>query len=67
MSDTESSTTWPRLLTVVEVAKVLRVSKMTVYRMVHDGELRAVKVGRGFRVEAASLRELLRANAVPVK
>jgi excisionase family DNA binding protein len=28
----------------------MRVSKMTVYRLVHSGELPAVRVGRSFRV-----------------
>ncbi len=35
-----------RFLTVAEVATVMRVSKMTVYRLVHYGELPAVRVGR---------------------
>ena len=39
-----------RFLTVAEVATVMRVSKMTVYRLVHSGELAAVRVGRSFRV-----------------
>ncbi|MDT4996546.1 MAG: hypothetical protein QOD45_614, partial [Pseudonocardiales bacterium] len=39
-----------RFLTVAEVAAVMRVSKMTVYRMVHSAELPAVRVGRSFRV-----------------
>ncbi|GAB2757566.1 helix-turn-helix domain-containing protein [Salinifilum aidingensis] len=39
-----------RFLTVAEVAKVMRVSKMTVYRLVHAGELPAARVGRSFRV-----------------
>jgi excisionase family DNA binding protein len=47
------------LLTVTEVAGILRVPKMTVYRMVHSGELPAVRVGRGFRVPAKSVREYL--------
>ncbi|MGH3630900.1 MAG: helix-turn-helix domain-containing protein [Sciscionella sp.] len=47
------------LLTVAEVAGVMRVSKMTVYRMVHCGELTALKVGRGFRVPAGAVREYL--------
>jgi excisionase family DNA binding protein len=37
-------------LTVAEVAAVMRVSKMTVYRLVHAGTLPAVRVGRSFRV-----------------
>ena len=39
-----------RFLTVAEVAAVMRVSKMTVYRLVHNGDLPAVRVGRSFRV-----------------
>ncbi len=39
-----------RFLTVAEVATLMRVSKMTVYRLVHSGELNAVRVGRSFRV-----------------
>ncbi|CAM06120.1 AlpA family transcriptional regulator [Saccharopolyspora erythraea NRRL 2338] len=39
-----------RFLTVAEVAKLMRVSKMTVYRLVHAGELPAARVGRSFRV-----------------
>ncbi|GAB3588045.1 helix-turn-helix domain-containing protein [Calidifontibacter terrae] len=37
-------------MTVAEVAAIMRVSKMTVYRLVHSGELPAVRVGRSFRV-----------------
>jgi excisionase family DNA binding protein len=39
-----------KFLTVAEVAALMRVSKMTVYRLVHSGELTAVRVGRSFRV-----------------
>jgi excisionase family DNA binding protein len=39
-----------RFLTVAEVAEMMRVSKMTVYRMVHAGELPAIRFGRSFRV-----------------
>ena len=47
------------LLTVGEVAEVMRVSKMTVYRMVHCGELTALKVGRGFRIPARTVHAYL--------
>ncbi|MGZ8615010.1 MAG: helix-turn-helix domain-containing protein, partial [Actinomycetota bacterium] len=35
-----------RLKTVNEVADLLRVSRMTVYRMIKTGEMPAVRVGR---------------------
>jgi excisionase family DNA binding protein len=39
-----------RFLTVQEVAELMRVSTMTVYRIIKSGELPAVRVGRSFRV-----------------
>lgn len=50
-----------RFLTVAEVASLMRVSKMTVYRMVHAGDLPAVRVGRSFRVPEKAVHEYLRA------
>ena len=38
----------------------MRVSKMTVYRMVHAGELPAVRVGRSFRVPEKAVHDYLR-------
>jgi excisionase family DNA binding protein len=39
-----------RFATVSEVARRLRVSNMTVYRLVKAGQLPAVRVGRGYRI-----------------
>jgi excisionase family DNA binding protein len=50
-----------RFLTVAEVATVMRVSKMTVYRIVHAGELPAVRVGRSFRVPEKAVHDYLQA------
>lgn len=47
------------LLTVREVAGVMRVSKATVYRMVHSGELTTIRVGRSFRIPAGAVRTYL--------
>ena len=46
-----------KFLTIAEVASVMRVSKMTVYRLVHNGELPAVRVGRSFRVSEEDVDE----------
>jgi excisionase family DNA binding protein len=48
-----------RFLTVAEVADIMRVSKMTVYRLVHAGEMPAVRVGRSFRVPQDALDHYL--------
>jgi excisionase family DNA binding protein len=37
-------------LTVAEVAGMLRVSSMTVYRLIKAGDLRALRVGKSYRV-----------------
>jgi excisionase family DNA binding protein len=47
-------------LSVAEVAAVMRVSKMTVYRLVHNGELPAVRVGKSFRVPEQAVDDYLR-------
>ena len=39
-----------RFLTVAEVAAQLRVSTMTVYRLIKAGPLAAVRVGKSYRV-----------------
>ena len=51
-----------QFLTVAEVAGLMRVSKMTVYRMVHSGELPAMRVGRSFRVPERAVEEFLAAG-----
>lgn len=48
-----------QFLTVAEVAQLMRVSKMTVYRLVHSGELPAVRVGRSFRVHSKAVHDYL--------
>jgi excisionase family DNA binding protein len=48
-------------LTIAEVAERMRVSKMTVYRLVHSGELPAVRFGRSFRVQRGAVEDLIRA------
>jgi excisionase family DNA binding protein len=45
-----------RFLTVQEVADLMRVSTMTVYRIIKSGELPAVRVGRSFRGKIISLQ-----------
>ena len=47
-------------LTIAEVAAMMRVSKMTVYRLVHNEELPALRVGRSFRVREDDVNDYLR-------
>ena len=48
-----------RFYTVAEVASVMRVSKMSVYRLIHSGELEAVRFGRSFRVPESAVKSFL--------
>lgn len=55
-----STGTEQRLLTVREVADVMRVSNMTVYRLIRSGELVATRVGRSYRIWENDVRSYLR-------
>lgn len=48
-----------RFLTVAEVAEMMRVSNMTVYRMVHSGELPAIRFGRSFRIPESAVAKAI--------
>lgn len=47
------------LLTVAEVAEELRVSTMTVYRLIQRDELPALRIGRSYRIERQDLEAYL--------
>ncbi len=64
MATNERPLTEVHFLTVAEVASVMRVSKMTVYRLVHHGELPAVQVGRSYRVPEQAVHDYLRDSFV---
>lgn len=60
MADTPRTT----FLTVAEVADMVRVSRMTVYRWVHAGELPAVRFGRSFRVPQQAVEQFMEQAAL---
>lgn len=49
-----------KFLTVAEVADTLRVSRMSVYRLIHGGQLEAVQFGRSFRISEKALEDFLK-------
>jgi excisionase family DNA binding protein len=51
----------PGYHTVAEVAALMRVSKMTVCRLIHTGQLEAIRVGHLYRIPAAALTAYLAA------
>ncbi len=52
------------LLTVSEVANAMRVSNMTVYRLIKSGELPAVRVGKNYRLRETDLERFLEERSV---
>jgi excisionase family DNA binding protein len=48
-----------RLLTVNEVAGILRVSNMTVYRLVKSGQIPAIRVGKNYRIKESDVNDYL--------
>jgi excisionase family DNA binding protein len=56
-----------RLLTVGEVADAMRVSNMTVYRLIKSGQLHAYTVGKNYRIYESDLNRYLSERAVRVK
>ena len=62
MAQRKRNTAQPRFMTVDEVAAVLRVSSMTVYRLINAGQLPAVRIGRSFRVRLDEFDRYLAAH-----
>ena len=52
------------LLTVDEVAGVMRVSNMTVYRLIKSGQLAAIRVGKNYRIRRRDVGRYLDERAV---
>jgi len=52
-----------RFLTVAEVAEMMRVSTMTVYRLIKSGDLHAVRIGKSYRIEEAEVDRYLNEGA----
>jgi excisionase family DNA binding protein len=52
------------LLTVREVAATMRVSNMTVYRLIKSGELPAIRVGKNYRIRESDVDRYLSERSV---
>jgi excisionase family DNA binding protein len=56
-----------QLLTVGEVAEAMRVSNMTVYRMIKAGQLAAIRVGKNYRIRETDVERYLLERSVRVE
>jgi len=48
-----------RFMTVAEVATLMRVSTMTVYRLIKAGDIAAVRVGKSYRLREDDVDQFL--------
>ena len=55
------------LLTVGEVAQIMRVSNMTVYRLIKAGQISAIRVGKNYRIRGRDVERYLSERAVQVE
>ncbi|HVL33751.1 MAG TPA: helix-turn-helix domain-containing protein [Actinomycetota bacterium] len=55
-----------RLLTVGEVAALMRVSNMTVYRLIKAGALAAIRVGKNYRIRQDDVERYLALRTVQI-
>lgn len=52
---------YPKLLSPTEVAKILRISRRTIYRLIERKEIRAVKVSRDlYRITEKDLNNFIK-------
>lgn len=56
-----------RLLTVMEVADLMRVSNMTVYRLIKAGQLAALRVGKNYRIRESDVERYLAEREVRIE
>lgn len=65
MSQKNKPTSWdtiPLILSVYDAADLLGVHRNTIMRMLRDGRLKGVKVGRAWRIKKQAIRDLLDAR-----
>ncbi len=55
-------TAYPDVLDAEQVSAILGVSTKTVYRLLHDGSITALKVGRSYRIPKVHLLSYLKVN-----
>lgn len=52
-----------QILTCGQVAKILQIHPLTVLRYIKEGKLKAIKLGRVYRIRESEIEKLLQRNA----
>ena len=48
------------MFTIKEVALILKVTEMTVFRHIHSGKIKAIKVGKSWRINESEIKRIKR-------
>jgi excisionase family DNA binding protein len=54
---------YSEFITVDEIATTLRLSRMTIYRLLANGQLGHIRIGRNFRIPRSAFEEYLRVHS----
>lgn len=54
-----------RAYTIVELTEILKVTRRTIYNYIKGGQLRAVKIGKQWRVNEPDLKDFLQYKNKP--
>jgi len=52
-----------KFYTPVELSEILRVNKMTIYRYIRAGKIKAYKIGKDYRIEESEYQRFLKSIA----
>ena len=55
-----------KVYTLQEVANILKVTRQTIYNNVHAGNIKAVKLGKDWRVTEEELQKILKNGYAPI-
>lgn len=56
----------PAVFTTETAAQLLSVSTKEIRRLIHDGDLRCSKIGKGFRITGEQISDMLRRLEIPI-
>jgi excisionase family DNA binding protein len=52
-----------KFYTPLELSEILRVNKMTIYRYIRAGKIKAYKIGKDYRIEESEYQKFLKSIA----
>jgi len=53
--------------TVAEIASILKLTNLTIYKYIHEGSLEAVQFGGHYRIEKRALDQFIQSHTVSIE